>query len=197
MILILLQGALRSNNRLRENLRISQLEAEIWRDKEGRSHGEIERLQLTNQELRDAMPHIIDSVKKTFTGVKPRTIKEIITVTKVVRDTIPFPVDNPLGFHYKDSWNEFKINPDSTFSFSVKDSLALLTSRKNYGFLGFKRKNTVEVVSFNPKSTITGLKSIEIIEKPKRIGIGIMVGYGMSKDGLSPTVSAGIFYRVF
>jgi len=197
IILSRLQAALRSNSRLQDNLRISNQQAEIWRDKYGRSHGEVERLKLTNKELREAMPALIDSIKRDFKDVKPRTITNVVTVTKVVRDTIPFPVDNPLGFHYKDRWNEFKINTDSTFSFSVKDSLALVSSRKNFGFLGLKKKNTVEVVSYNPKSTITGLKSIEIVENPKRVGIGIMVGYGMSKDGLSPVVSAGVFYRIF
>lgn len=195
--ILLLLGTLRNNNRLRENLRISQLEAEIWRDKHNRSHGEVERLQYTNKELREAMPALMDSIKRDFKNVKPKTITDIITVTKVVRDTILFPVSNPLGFHYKDNWNEFKINEDSTFTFAVRDSLALVSSRKNFGFLGLKRKNTVEVISYNPKTEITGVKSIEIVENPKRVGIGIMVGYGMSKDGLSPVVSAGVYYRIF
>lgn len=197
MILLLLRGSILNNLRLRNALAISQKEAEVWRDKEGRSHAEIQRLQLTNSELRDAMPALIDSIKRDFRNVKPRTITNVVTITKEVRDTIAFPVNNPLGFHYKDRWNEFKINTDSTFTFSVRDSIALVSSRKRYGFLNLKTKNTVEAVSYNPKSTLTGMRSIEVIDRPKRIGIGVMVGYGMSNTGLSPIVAAGVYYRIF
>jgi hypothetical protein len=201
VLVLLLAGHIlkvnKAQNRLRENLRITELKADIWKDKEGRSHAEIERLQLTNKELREVMPALLDSIKKDFAKVKPKTIKSIVTVTTVVRDTIPFPVSNPLSFLYRDQWNEFKLNQNATLSISIRDSLALVSSGKRSGFLNLKTKYTTEAISYNPKVTLTGIRSIDIIPEERRWGIGVMVGYGVTNKGLSPIVAGGIYYRIF
>jgi hypothetical protein len=184
-------------NRYANNLRVAEQQATIWKDRSGKSHAEIERLQLTNKELRKGRPALVDSIKKTFTGVRPRTITNVITLTTVLHDTVPFPVINPLTFKYQDRWNRYSITPDSSLVVEVRDSMALLSSKKKYGFLNLKSKYTVEAVTFNKKVCLTGLRSVEIIpDRPRRIGLGILAGYGMSNRGLSPTISVGVYYRI-
>lgn len=46
--------------------------------------------------------------------------------------------------------------------------------------------------------TMTIYRKREIIyEKSRRWGLGITAGYGLSKDGFSPCLSMGVFYRIW
>lgn len=46
--------------------------------------------------------------------------------------------------------------------------------------------------------TMTIYHKREIIyEKSRRWGLGITAGYGLSKDGFSPCLSMGVFYRIW
>lgn len=46
--------------------------------------------------------------------------------------------------------------------------------------------------------TMTIYHKKEIIyEKSRRLGLGITAGYGLSKDGFSPCLSMGVFYRIW
>ena len=83
--------------------------------------------------------------------------------------------------------------PDNsyTYEYDVYDSLSLLNIRSRKNFF-HKWENKVRVVNSNPKTTISGITSLTIKEKPKRITIGLMVGYGVTNSGLSPFAGVGI-----
>lgn len=48
------------------------------------------------------------------------------------------------------------------------------------------------VTHFNSGAVVTRT----VTERPKRWGIGVSAGYGMSKDGLSPYIGLGISYNI-
>lgn len=186
-------------DRVNDNLRASQSEVKLWTDKFGRSHAEKERIKLTLDEIRNSIPSLLDSIKVDFTNVKPKTITNILTVTKHTRDTIYFdkPIDCPdFSLKLKDKWASIDINSKG-FTYTVMDSIALVNSTKRHGFLNSKRIDTVEALSYNPNTTLTGVTSIDIIRKERNWGIGVMAGYGMTSTGLSPTLSVGVYRRLY
>lgn len=56
------------------------------------------------------------------------------------------------------------------------------------------RKPVALVTSSNPYTNITEMRAFQVVDKtkPKRIAIGLHVGYGMTIYGLSPVVSVGV-----
>lgn len=52
----------------------------------------------------------------------------------------------------------------------------------------------LDSISLYPK-TITIYRTMQV--KPRRWSLGITAGYGLSKDGLSPAIVAGINYRIW
>jgi len=198
VLLILLCGQTKKAKRIEKSIRTYNAKAQFWRDKYDRAHAETEVVRMQFNDLKNAYPQLIEDAKKNFTGLKPKTITKLTYIDKVTRDTIF--LDQPhacpeLHFYYTDGWNSF-LHTNTMFTFEVRDSIAMVQSTKRHGFLNLKRRETVEIVSFNPKTSFTGAKNITVDRQPSRFGLGIMVGYGATNSGLSPTISAGLFYRV-
>lgn len=199
LLIMMLCDQTRKAKRIERSIRTYNAMAEFWKDRYNRAHAETEVVRMQFNDLKNAYPQLIEDAKKNFTGLKPKTITKITYIDKVTRDTIF--LDQPhacpeLNFYYTDGWNSF-LHTSTMFTFEVKDSIAMVQSTKRYGFLNLKKRETVEVISFNPKTSFTGAKSITIDRPPSRVGIGVMIGYGATSSGLSPTISAGLFYRVF
>lgn len=195
LIFLLIQKEARFNMAVKA-FRVKDAETVIWRDLYERAHAEREILKLDMDAFKNAMPHLIDSIKKDFTNVKVKTITNMVTVTKETKDTVYVALNEKNEFTYKDDWNEFSLSGNQ-FSFNITDSIGFLQSTKRHGFLNAKRTDTIEAISYNPKTTLKDVSAIQIHHTPKRVGIGIMLGYGATKDGLSPVVAGGLYYRIF
>lgn len=90
-------------------------------------------------------------------------------------------------------------NQDSTYlSLLIKNDYSLVVGEE--GGLFKKRKPFAEVTSLNPYSEIKTLRTYKVsVPKPKRIGIGLHVGYGLTLNQnptLSPLIGVGINYNL-
>lgn len=54
----------------------------------------------------------------------------------------------------------------------------------------------LDSISVYPK-TIYRTNTITYKQKPKRFGLGVHAGYGISKNGLSPYIGVGVHYNIF
>lgn len=73
------------------------------------------------------------------------------------------------------------------YTYVAKDSLYYVEA-EGFG-VDFKR---IEVY---PKTIYR--EKIEFVESPKKWGFGVQVGYGASKQGLSPYIGIGVSYNIF
>jgi hypothetical protein len=190
-------------------------ELQIWRDDSGRQVAKIEFLEFnslktlrefetTNTELIE-LKKIVEQYRKklkkggSVTLVKGKTVIE--TVIKEVqgsRDSI-YPVytgDVNLG---KWIYGNVVANKDSiTLGLTVVNEYDVIFGRDKTGFLGLgKSKPFVQVTNYNPYSEINTIKTFNVERnKPRRFGLGVTAGYGITLDNLSPVpfVGAGLNY---
>jgi hypothetical protein len=161
----------------------------IWRDKYEHSNAEIENLKLDKKNLLKIHSEYADSLKKQ--GIKIKYVEKIVTLTKVTTDTVTL-VKN----QYVDRWTDIRLIDSNKVAYKFKDSLALITYDKKYGFLKLKTSYVTRATSYNPHTTLTGITSTEIIPHERRIHLGIYAGYGVTKVSTNvyagPQLGAGI-----
>lgn len=194
-LLILLLHTCDSAKRTERTLESELGSVQIWRDKFGRSNAELTVTKLDYQSLKKYHSNVVDSLRKQL-GIKPKSVTNVVTVGSVISDTVFITTGKPSV----SKWATFKLDSNKLV-YSIRDSLVLVTYNKRYGFLNLKTKYTTRVVSFNPHSTITGLTSIEIIPKERRLHLGLYAGYGMQLNQgvvrVGPSVGLGITMKIF
>lgn len=159
----------------KEALRTSNELGKYWRDKEGRSRAMHEIVVADRDYLLKINTALRDSLKKV--GVNPRTVKEVITVTKFTEGKVILT----RGM-FSDHRTKF-ILKDSALSFSIRDSLAIITHDHKYGLFNLRKKYVAQAISFNPRTTLTGITAVEIKPEDHRINVGPYVGYGLTLTG--------------
>ncbi len=193
VVLIFLQvRSCQEINFTKKQLELSGEKADFWRDKSNRSNAELAVLQLDKQTFKKYHAELSDSLKEL--NIKLKNVSGITTITKTITDTVPF-VNN----QYRDRWSFFKLE-NNKLSYSIKDSIALVTHHKKHGSLNHKSRYSVRVVSFNPAVQFTGITSTEIRPKQRRVNIGLYSGYGVTLTGkpqFGLQVGIGIQYRIF
>lgn len=114
-------------------------------------------------------------VRDTLTVYKPskvtRTVKD--TVRVVVRET------------------QIDTMHDTVFVYLPQESIVWQDDRCIVYAHGINPQ-VDSVTHFNSGAVVTRT----VTERPKRWGIGVSAGYGMSKDGLSPYIGLGISYNI-
>ena len=82
-------------------------------------------------------------------------------------------------------WNHYK------YQYTIKDSLSVVNTieRKN---IFSAREYKVKVYNANPETVVTGMTSLTIKERQYKWSVGVMAGYGIGANGLSPFVGVGI-----
>lgn len=141
-----------------------------------------------------ALQKIVDNKTTSAAVFKSNTKTKIITETQVV---------------YKDSFPEYSsnINMNGWITGKIianKDSfITNLLVKNDYSVLlkKEKNKNYLEITSLNPYSDIKDARSyIQIKEKPKRIGLGVHIGYGAFIQNevikTTPFVGIGLNYNL-
>lgn len=104
---------------------------------------------------------------------------------------------------YKDPWLKLKGRINDTFlnlTLNLKNEYDVVIGNDKYGFLNTKRKPFAEVTSYNPYANVTTLRSYSVkVPPPKRFGVGVHVGYGLSLNPtptISPVISIGVNYNL-
>jgi hypothetical protein len=213
--IIFIRGAnndrLNSDNESLRNMHAMMADsAEYWRDESGKARAS-EAVALTNLETaKEMMPRELEALRRDISGLK-RNLSNLESVTAAgitsrgtisgsVRDTTI--INNNIErrsktFTYGDKWIWVNgLISDSTFDLQYKyeDSMVFTTYWKKEGLFK-KRVLTLDAISYNPNSTISGIKNIRIATpKRRKPRIGVYLGYGIGRNGLSPQVGVGMVY---
>lgn len=171
-----------------------------YRDKEGKMISKISSIEVDNMsffkqlQVKDkTIKELQNLVKKgtlTASIVKTETKIDTVIKTKVVKygeEDIVFETD----FNLKDwVWGTISMDKDTT-------AMALFI-RNQYDITLSKEKDGtyVNVINHNPFSVTKEIRSVYKLPKPKRFGVGISAGYGVTAQGLSPYIGVGINYNL-
>lgn len=130
------------------------------RDSLAVKQAEVEKLQVTNQNLQSLYGDLLKATKTRAKDVKELT--NISTVTSGT-DTVICEVDSFSGLkaHWKDNYVDIRVDIDSArkavVDYNIKDSLTVISYQKKHSILfGLIKWNSYEgckVVTHNPKST--------------------------------------------
>lgn len=114
-------------------------------------------------------------VRDTLTVYKPSK------VTRTVKDTVRVTVKE----------TQIDTMHDTVFVYLPQESIVWQDDRCIVYAHGINPQ-VDSVTHFNSSAVVTRT----VTDRPKRWGIGISAGYGMSKDGLSPYIGLGISYDI-
>lgn len=134
----------------------------------------------------------IGETTTTVHSTTPTVDTITVTKTKIISDSGSC---NPEYFtSKKNQWITYNIlaNKDSTH-------LDLLVVNKYAAIIGYnKKKPFADVINYNPYSTTKVLRTYEVsMPPPKRIGVGIIVGVGVTSNfTLGPVVGIGLSYNI-
>lgn len=169
----------------------------IWRDKAGRSNAELAVSKFTLSEFKKYNKNVTDSLRKEL-GIKPKNIKSVVTLTTTATDTVYYQTGKPFG----NKWAKFNFVDSLRMSYAFKDSVALITHNKKFGFLNLRTKYVTRAITFNPYVTITGMTTAEIVPKQRRLSLSLFGGYALvrGKGGAlyaGPALGVGFSLRLF
>ncbi len=129
----------------------------------------------------------------------------IVSDTTKYVDTVkyrkPIPVDSTVIRHEIAILPRYKDTLIKHYDTVRNDSAAVVIpitqkvyKEKEYeAWISGYKPNLDSINTFVPTTIITNTPKI----KDKRFGIGISAGYGFTKNGFSPTVSVGVYYRIW
>lgn len=128
----------------------------------------------------------------------PVYLDKIITLTDSTK-CLPLPIKFKRGDKW---WNETGTITEKGYlesdslNFISEPIIAVGYKKRTFKTLLKKPELVIVYRDKNPYSHIKELDNIFIKDKPRRFGIGLQVGYGLSIYGLSPTISIGINYNL-
>lgn len=156
----------------------------LWRDKQGRSHAEIQTLELQIETVADVYESEIDSLKKDF-DFRVRNLDNVTNISTSTSETVYLTqIDTVYYPHYvyQDKWTyielKFKTEQPELF-YSIKDSVSFIQHYKRENLLG-KKVLYIDGISHNPNTQITGMKNLKINKSPNNFSLGLQLGYAPS-----------------
>lgn len=165
-----------------------------WRNRHGNSQARIKTLQSSRDALEVFYQDWVDSLAQQV-DIKPTHWQSATSVGLLNQRFVRIPVRDTLLLHdttyvaanafaYSDAWSRVRgvfTDTGVELTQSYTDSLSLVTHlKRNQGIGGWvlgKRTLHTEVVSHNPYSSITGVKSWQKAVPVKRFGVGPYIGY--------------------
>lgn len=224
--LIILIGLIIIFNRCEHKIDLRKTEVKVkpskqYKDKEGKQNAKGEVTLIANfkaLKTLDSLGEINKALNQANSALKGK-IRELLLVkntvqvkntvkTEIIIDTLynteVVYIDSSHTPAYKaiftDMYHsiEIKASKDSTtYDLRVVNDLEISHSRKK-SFLGLgKTKYLVNVRSMNPYTDTLSFKNYVIQDRPRRLGLGLLGGYGASKTGLSPIIGVGLYYKIF
>lgn len=190
-------GIRKENSKLIESLNDS---ISYYKDAEGVLHSKISVIEddyFLKLKLKDKEIVELQSLVKKYKNVKSATIIKTETkiVEKIVNKTILDTISNtPIyesSFNLKDYiWGDIVAKKDTTdIKINIKNDFNIVTYKE-------KGKLVLDVNDKNPYSITKSQRSYINLPKQKRFGLGVNVGYGISKSGLSPYIGLGVNYNL-
>ena len=119
----------------------------------------------------------------------------IITVDTVfVSDSTHKAILLPFMFAKTDKWLDLKGRFDDNGKLGI--DLKMDMDVDVVAGVAKSGERTVNILTDNPYIGVIGVRSYKTdIATPKRYGLGIFIGYGVTKSGLSPVVAGGLSYN--
>jgi hypothetical protein len=214
IIIILLTKNCDTGYKLQDkNLKLQVLENQMvtYKDKNGNLESKVQVLQSFNVNAFTKLTLSEGIVKKLQEEVKKyknNTVTSVVFQTNTVfdttfqtdtmysriTDTILHKEEIAYGFSFNDSWVKVNGTVDSkTTELSVEMT-------NEYGVTVKKKKGKYEAIvsNKNPYSTVKDMAAYSLsMPKPKRFGIGVSVGYGITSN-LKPTpyIGVGLSYNL-
>lgn len=201
-----IRGCSKATSENRENLNLIQAyqdTLQIIRNADSSITARIQSFETDSKTLKKlksqdsaikALQKIVDNKTTGAVVFKANTKTEVTTKTQIV---------------YKDSFPEYSsnINMNGWITGKIianKDSIITNLLIKNDYSVSLKKdrnKSYVEIISLNPYSDINNVRSyIQIKEKPKRIGLGVHIGYGAFIQNevikTTPFIGIGLNYNL-
>ena len=192
-----------NNNIRKENSKLIESfndSISYYKDVEGVLHSKISVIEddyFLKLKLKDKEIVELQSLVKKYKNVKSATIIKTETkiVEKIVNKTILDTISNtPIyesSFNLKDYiWGDIVAKKDTTdIKINIKNDFNIVTYKE-------KGKLVLDVNDKNPYSITKSQRSYINLPKQKRFGLGVNVGYGISKSGLSPYIGLGVNYNL-
>lgn len=190
-------GIRKENSKLIESLNDS---ISYYRDVEGILHSKISVIEddyFLKLKIKDKEINELQNLVRKYKNVKSATIIKTETkiVEKIVNKTILDTISNaPIyesSFNLKGYiWGDIIAKKDTTdIKINIKNDFSIVTYKE-------KNKLILDVSDKNPYSITKAQRSYINLPKQKRFGLGVNVGYGISKSSLSPYIGLGINYNL-
>lgn len=194
------ERAVLTARKLHKRLLTSEEEKKALERANSALEGQIKELSLVKQTVK--------IVKTVPTIIYLPAKKDSLSSHIVNEEKLPPFIDPPqkeqqlptYSSSFSDKYHSISIisSPDSTsYDLSVTNDFEISSSKKS-SFLGLgKTRYFVNVRSNNPYTDSLSVKTYSIIDKPKRLGFGLIGGYGLTNKGLSPIVGLGFQFKIF
>lgn len=178
-------------------------------DKLGRETATISNLEVENErmlmdlEIKDTILVWMREVVRDYSGKLQAAIvlSNRTNSTGSTRTIVEYKTDSAYPDYttsWVNQWEEGKIvaSRDSIFrEIRIKNDYEItIGDRKNPWFK--PKQSTVSIRNLNPNTLTQELRSVTIQERPKRLSLGLQVGYGLNSSGISPYVGVGLNYNV-
>lgn len=176
---------------------ISEVEQELLSEREARRQGEIEK-----EELRKLNIKHLSTITRLNLRIDTLLSDVTHTGTTVQVDTVIIEgrQENALLLPFDFSRQDEYLDLFGTFSREGQLDIDILIDSPVDLWLDLGNKKNPPKATVTSESTYINILSVKSINvdfpKPKKIGVGFHVGYGISNDGLSPYIGAGLSYNI-
>ena len=115
---------------------------------------------------------------------------DTLIVVDTVRDSIPFPVKEVVTKYVS-------LSPDTVIKYLKGDTIYLPIIQKEFSTPDYRAwvsgyNAALDSIDVFPKTTY-----ITKTVMSRKWGLGVIGGYGIGRNGLSPYVGLGIYYRIW
>lgn len=188
-------------------LALERAKTDTWKDNSGKFRARAIAAEATVEAINDYIPYLKDSID----GLNKRNLNSHSVVgtesngnieTFVVDTVYIYEKDTVYSKHftYTDKWSTFKgdiIKDKININYNVRDSLTFTSFYKGKTFFS-KGQLVVEGKSYNPNTSITGIKEIHVVDGTnKKLSFGPSINYGIVGDGgFTWSFGVGIQYNL-
>ena len=167
----------------------------------GLSEGSMSKI----ADLNDEIALLKLEVKKYKGSVRSASVIKTVSKSDAVTKTVVEYIKDSCNPTYKTSWsNEWDsgtvvATKDSIkHDYKIKNTFSVIVGDEKEGFWK-PRKTVLTVKSLNPNTSTEKSQVFVVEKKEKKIGVGLVVGYGVSIDNIShlnPIIGIGISYSI-
>lgn len=181
-----------------QTLYVTSVEQEIATLKQAKEAGDVTAKELRTLNIKQL--NEISRLKLQIDTLLPNVDSDA-QIVNIIYDTVKVPkpaILLPFSFNKSDMW----LNLKGTFSLLGKLDISLKLNVPVDVYTGIDSKTKLPIVkltSNNPYVNVLSVSSIKLDTppKPKKIGIGLIVGYGITNSyKMSPVVGIGVSYNI-